>query len=197
MEIIEKRLDEIRPYERNPRRNDAAVQYVAESIRQFGWKQPIVIDKDGVIVAGHTRYKAAQSLGLEKAPCVIADDLTPEQVKAYRLADNKVGEIAEWDFDALEQELEDIDLDMSEFGFAEDGVSPEEFGVEFSLPNGDKAPVQNMTFTFSDDEAEAVKNAIAEMKKSKSFERYNNPLNENGNGKALFLVVSEWQAQKT
>lgn len=128
MEIIEKRLDEIRPYENNPRRNDAAVQYVAESIRQFGWKQPIVIDKDGVIVAGHTRYKAAQSLGLEKAPCVIADDLTPEQVKAYRLADNKVGEIAEWDFDALEEELDALDLDMSAFGFEQEGDEQAEGG---------------------------------------------------------------------
>ena len=108
MEIIEKRLDEIRPYERNPRRNDAAVQYVAESIRQFGWKQPIVIDKDGVIVAGHTRYKAAQSLGLETAPCVIADDLTPEQVKAYRLADNKVSDFSVWDNKLLLEELEEI-----------------------------------------------------------------------------------------
>lgn len=126
MKIIEKRLDEIRPYERNPRRNDAAVQYVAESIRQFGWKQPIVIDKDGVIVAGHTRYKAAQSLGFEKAPCVIADDLTPEQVKAYRLADNKVSEIAGWDFDALEEELDALDLDMSAFGFAEKDEYPDD-----------------------------------------------------------------------
>lgn len=109
MEIIEKRLDEIRPYERNPRRNDAAVQYVAESIRLFGWKQPIVIDKDGVIVAGHTRYKAAQSLGLEKAPCVIADDLTPEQVKAYRLADNKVSDFSVWDNKLLLEELEEIE----------------------------------------------------------------------------------------
>lgn len=118
MEIIEKRLDEIRPYERNPRRNDAAVEYVAESIKAFGWKQPIVIDKDGVIIAGHTRYKAACRLGLEKVPCLIAEDLTPEQVKAYRLADNKVGEIAGWDFDALEEELDAIDLDMTGFGFA-------------------------------------------------------------------------------
>lgn len=109
MEIIEKRLDEIRPYERNPRRNDAAVQYVAESIRQFGWKQPIVIDLDGVIVAGHTRYKAAQSLGLEKAPCVIADDLTPEQVRAYRLADNKVSDFSVWDNKLLLEELEEIE----------------------------------------------------------------------------------------
>lgn len=120
MNIVEKRLDEIRPYENNPRRNDEAVQYVAESIRQFGWKQPIVIDRDGVIIVGHTRYKAAQSLGLETVPCMIADDLTPEQVKAYRLADNKVGEIAGWDFERLEAELEGIDsLNMVDFGFTD------------------------------------------------------------------------------
>lgn len=117
MQIVEKRLDEIRPYERNPRRNDAAVEYVAESIKQFGWRQPIVIDRDGVIIVGHTRLKAAQKLGLEKVPCLIADDLTPEQVKAYRIADNKTGEMADWDFDALEIELDSIDLDMSAFGF--------------------------------------------------------------------------------
>lgn len=117
MNIIEKRLDEIRPYENNPRHNDAAVEYVANSLREFGWKQPIVIDRDGIIVAGHTRYKAAQRLGLKTAPCLIADDLTPDQVKAYRLADNKTGEAAEWDFAELERELEGIDMDMLQFGF--------------------------------------------------------------------------------
>ena len=108
MQIIEKRLDEITPYENNPRRNDAAVEYVAESLRQFGWKQPIVIDKDGVIIAGHTRYKAALSLGMETAPCLIADDLTPEQVKAYRIADNKVSDFSVWDNKILLGELEDL-----------------------------------------------------------------------------------------
>ena len=118
MQIIEKSITEITPYEKNPRKNDEAVQYVANSIKQFGFKVPIVIDKDGVIVAGHTRYKAAQELGLEKLPCVIADDLTEEQVKAFRLADNKVGELAEWDFDLLGEELDGIfDIDMSDFGF--------------------------------------------------------------------------------
>lgn len=118
MQITEKRLDEIRPYERNPRRNDAAVEYVAESLRQFGWKQPIVIDRDGVIIAGHTRYKAAQSLGLETAPCLIADDLTPEQVKAYRLADNKVSDFSVWDNKLLLEELEDLqDFDDLFTGF--------------------------------------------------------------------------------
>lgn len=116
MNVIERDLTSIRPYENNPRDNEAAVAFVANSIREFGWKQPIVIDKDGVIIAGHTRYKAAQTLGLKSAPCVIADDLTEEQVKAYRLADNKVGEIATWDFDALEEELDAIeDIDMSDF----------------------------------------------------------------------------------
>ncbi len=114
MDVIERDLTSIRPYENNPRDNEAAVAFVANSIREFGWKQPIVIDKDGVIIAGHTRYKAAQTLGLKSAPCVIADDLTEEQVKAYRLADNKVGEIATWDFDALEAELDEIaDIDIS------------------------------------------------------------------------------------
>lgn len=108
MKIVEKRLDEIKPYEKNPRRNDAAVEYVAESIKIFGWKQPIVIDKDGVIIVGHTRYKAAQSLSIEKVPCLIADDLTPEQVKAYRLADNKVADFSVWDNKLLLEELDEL-----------------------------------------------------------------------------------------
>ena len=111
-------LDQIHPYEKNPRQNENAVQYVANSIKEFGWKQPIVVDKDGVIIAGHTRYKAAKKLGLEKVPVSTADDLTEEQVKAYRLADNKTGEFAQWDMDLLNQELGDIlDLNMDDFGF--------------------------------------------------------------------------------
>ncbi|MBO6267055.1 MAG: ParB N-terminal domain-containing protein, partial [Synergistaceae bacterium] len=117
MNIVWKKLDELKPYENNPRFNDEAVPAVAESIKEFGWKQPLVVDRDGVIVAGHTRYKAAEKLGLDKVPCIIADDLTPEQIKAFRLADNKTGEIATWDFDLLDQELADLDFDMSDFGF--------------------------------------------------------------------------------
>ncbi len=97
MQIITKQLDEIRPYEKNPRKNDAAVDGVAASIREFGFKVPIIIDAAGTIIAGHTRYKAAQKLGLESVPCIQADDLSPEQVRAYRLADNKVAEAAGWD----------------------------------------------------------------------------------------------------
>lgn len=131
MQIIERDLKTIKPYENNPRKNDAAVEFVANSIREFGWKQPIVIDKDGVIVAGHTRYKAAQLLGMKTAPCVIADDLTEDQIKAYRLADNKTNEAAEWDFSALEEELDAIDIDMTQFGFLDEDEVPEIVEDEF------------------------------------------------------------------
>lgn len=96
MQIVEKRLDEIKPYENNPRKNDNAVPYVAESIKRYGFKVPIVIDKNGVIVAGHTRYLASLELGLKNVPCIIADDLSPEEIKEFRLVDNKVSEYATW-----------------------------------------------------------------------------------------------------
>lgn len=120
MRIVEKKIDALKPYEQNPRCNDNAVESVAASIREFGFKVPLVIDKDGIIVAGHTRHKAAKLLGLEKVPCIVADDLTPEQIKAFRLADNKVGELATWDtkLEFLElSELDKIGFDMSMFGF--------------------------------------------------------------------------------
>lgn len=125
MKVISKSIDDIKPYENNPRDNDNAVDAVANSIKEFGWQQPIVVDSEGVIIAGHTRYKAAQKLGLKTVPVVIAKDLSEEQVKAYRLADNKSSELADWDFKKLNTELNGIeDIDMSEFGF-EDLSEPE------------------------------------------------------------------------
>lgn len=102
MNIVDKNVDEIIPYENNPRKNDKAVPAVAKSIQEFGFKVPIVIDKNNIIVNGHTRLKAAKKLGLETVPCIVADDLTPDQIRAFRLADNKVGEIATWDDDVKE-----------------------------------------------------------------------------------------------
>lgn len=120
MQIIEKSIESIIPYDKNPRFNDEAVKYVAESIQQFGFKVPIIIDQDNVIIAGHTRLKAAKELGYETVPCVLADDLTPEQVKAFRLADNKVAEYSEWDMDLLQSELMEIEsIDMESLGFEE------------------------------------------------------------------------------
>ena len=140
MDIIELPVKTIKPYAKNPRKNDKAVEYVANSIRQFGFKVPIVIDSNYEIVCGHTRWKAAKTIGLESVPCVMADDLTPEQVKAFRLADNKTAEMAGWDFDLLEQEFNDIDpemFDMSDFGF----FAPTDINLdEMFKPAEDEAP---------------------------------------------------------
>lgn len=123
MQIIEKRLEALRPYEHNPRKNDKAVEKVAESIREFGFKVPIVIDENGEIVAGHTRYRAAQALEMETIHCIVADDLTEQQIKAFRLADNKVAEFSEWEEINLLAELQDIDeIDMRAFGFNMEGL---------------------------------------------------------------------------
>ena len=126
MVIKEIATSELKPYENNPRKNDSAVGAVAKSIEQFGFKVPLVIDKNNVIVCGHTRYKAAQKLGLEKVPCIIADDLTPAQIKAFRLADNKTAELSTWDFEKIDEELSSlINLDdswggiINEVGFAD------------------------------------------------------------------------------
>lgn len=127
MQVIERKIEDIRPYENNPRDNSNAIDAVAASIKEFGFKVPIVIDKDGIIVTGHTRYEASKKLGLEKVPCIVADDLTDEQVKAFRLADNKTAELADWDYNILELELDDIEeLDMSDFGFSDTDISDED-----------------------------------------------------------------------
>lgn len=111
-------LKSLIPYENNPRKNANAVDAVAESINTFGFRVPLVIDRDGVIVAGHTRYKAAKRLRIKLVPCIIADDLTPEQIKAFRLIDNRTGELANWIDDLLQEELLQIDgIDMGSFGF--------------------------------------------------------------------------------
>ena len=126
MKVIELSVSELKQYEKNPRKNEAAVQYVANSIKEFGFKVPIVIDKDNVIVSGHTRLKAAIQLGMETVPCIVADDLTEEQVKAFRLADNKVSEKATWDWDMLGEELDELfDFDMTGFGFDPDSLNIE------------------------------------------------------------------------
>lgn len=131
MEIIKKTVEELIPYAKNPRKNDEAVQYVAASIKEFGFKIPIIIDTNNVIVAGHTRLKAAKQLGLEEVPCIVADDLTEEQIQAFRLADNKVSEIAEWDDTILKIELDDIvNIDMTDFGFEFDDEEEIEKEVE-------------------------------------------------------------------
>ena len=135
MQIISKNIEEIKEYENNPRNNDNAVEYVARSIKDFGFKIPIIIDKNNVIVAGHTRYKAAKELNLTEVPCIVADDLTDEQIKAFRLVDNKSAELAEWNLELLNIELEnihDIDMNLYNFELSEllDNVIEDDYEIE-------------------------------------------------------------------
>lgn len=133
MQIENWNINDIKPYENNPRENDEAAEYVANSIKEFGFQQPIVVDKNGIIIAGHTRWKAAQQLGLKEVPVVVADELTQNQIDAYRLADNKVSEFSGWDFDKLNLELEGIDwldIDMTKFGFYLDKENEGDEGLD-------------------------------------------------------------------
>ena len=122
MKIQQRAIEKIKPYPGNPRKNAQAVDPVAASIREFGFRQPIVVDSDGVVIVGHTRLQAAAQLGLATVPVTVASDLTPEQARAYRLADNRTGENAEWDFAGLAEELEALGVngaDLSITGFSE------------------------------------------------------------------------------
>lgn len=119
VKIVMMNPDELKPYQNNPRSNEAAVQYVANSIEQFGFKVPIVVDQNHVIIAGHTRYLAAKQLGMEAVPVIVANDLTEDQVKAFRIADNKTAEQSEWNMLKLSKEIFDIDVDLTEFGFSD------------------------------------------------------------------------------
>ena len=134
----------VKPYEKNPRLNDDAVDAVAASIREFGFRQPIVVDGDGVIICGHTRYKAAQKLGLEKVPVHVAKDLTPEKIKAYRIADNKTSELSDWNYDLLPielGELQGMDYDLGLLGFDKDELAALlDRGIKDGLCDPDDVP---------------------------------------------------------
>lgn len=140
LNLIQMNIDDLVLYENNPRNNDGAVDAVAASINSFGFKVPIIIDKNNVVVCGHTRVKASKKLGMTEVPCIVADDLNEEQIKAFRLVDNKVSELAEWDMDKLAEELKQIDMDMLQFGFEdlenslERDVLEDEFDEEEELP---------------------------------------------------------------
>jgi DNA modification methylase len=144
MKIEMRPIGEVKPYEQNPRLNDDAVEAVAESITRFGFRQPIVVDGDGVIVCGHTRWKAAQRLGLEKVPVHVARDLTPEQIRAYRIADNKTAELAEWNLELLPielAELQETGIDWSLLGFDQDELAKLlDPGVKEGLTDPDAVP---------------------------------------------------------
>lgn len=165
-------VEQVKPYEKNPRINEAGVAAIAESIKQFGWNQPIVVDANYVIIVGHTRYKAAILLGLKEIPVHVADWLTEEQAKAYRLADNKTGELSDWDYDKLVEELEKASsTDFSKLGFSDiellgliGDIEPEDFGDEEGYESVGEAQLKARRVTLNFDEAdeEAVKQLIGE-----------------------------------
>lgn len=149
MEIESIKIGDIKPYENNPRQNDKAVEAVKASIREFGYKVPIVIDKNNVIVCGHTRYKALKQLKWDKIPCIRADDLTDDQIKAFRIADNKVSELAEWDLERLQVEIDEISLDMSSFGIEIGDIDPVETEDDDSGWYGDERERTNRAYNLN------------------------------------------------
>ena len=194
LKIIYKNIYELIPYENNPRNNDNAIEVVAKSIKEFGFKVPIIIDENDEIVAGHTRLKAAKELELEEVPCIIANDLTPEQVKAFRLADNKVAEFSKWDFNLLGLELGEIEnISMEDFGFDE-LISGDDFDSNFSLPNNDAPLAKTITFTLSNAQYDTIMDVLDDI------EIYEEDCidNNNKNGNKLYKLVIQWQeVQKT
>jgi DNA modification methylase len=144
MNIINLPISEIKPYIKNPRKNDKAVDAVATAIKNYGWKQPIVIDKNNEIIVGHTRWKAAKKLGLKEAPCLIADDLTEQQIKAYRIADNKVAEASEWDMELLRLELDGLDEFTgfdADFLLGQKEVQEDDFEIKTAEPTGSRGDI--------------------------------------------------------
>lgn len=165
IEVKTFKTSEIKPYENNPRNNDDAVDPVMESIKQFGFKVPIIIDKNNVVVAGHTRLKAALKLELDEVPCIVADDLTEEQINAFRLADNKVSEFATWDFELLDIELDNIAIDMSTFGFLNIDILDDELEKQMEYLTQDtkiKKHIVKLTF-MNEDEAIECKDKLMSL----------------------------------
>lgn len=142
MRIVEKNIEELKEYENNPRNNAKAIQAVANSIKEFGFKVPIIIDKSNVIVAGHTRFRASQLLDLKVVPCIIVDDLSEEQIRMFRIIDNKTNEVASWDYILLQDELDGINnIDMEEFGFTNDTIDWDSID-EINIDNYEKPSSQ-------------------------------------------------------
>lgn len=188
----------IKPYEKNPRRNDGAVEALANSITEFGFKNPIIVDKDLVIIAGHTRLKAAKLLGLKEVPVVVASDLSEAQTRAYRLADNKIRELAEWDDDLLQEELDYLDdyFDVDDLGFdvgfGDECVDLDDaMGEDFMLPEGEKGETERIAFILTNQQAAIVREALNSIPEEDSEEI------GTLSGFKISEVCRQWLAQRT
>lgn len=192
MEIRSVKIKEIKPYDRNAKKHDdTQINNVAESIRQFGFVQPIVIDSNGVIVIGHCRFEAAKRLKYAEVLCIMVDDLTPEQVDALRIVDNKTNE-SPWDIDLLTEELQDLDLSMFDFEWELMEETADFYGTEFELPDGEKPEICTMTFILHEQQRELIEYALSAV----ADDITDTFGNTNKNGNALYEVVKEWAEQR-
>ncbi len=192
------KISEIKLNPNNPRLiKDDKFQKLVKSIKEFPEMldiRPIVVNSDMVILGGNMRFKACKEAGLKEIPVIVADNLTEEQQKEFLIKDNTSG--GEWDFEVLANEwdneqLEDWGLDLVGFD-----IDADEYGEDFSLPDGDKAPFQQMTFTLADEQAEQIKNAIADVKATEEYKYAETMGNENSNGNALYLIIMQWVEQR-
>jgi len=191
-------IRQIRPNPENPRViKDNKFQKLVKSITELPQMlelRPIVVNRDMIVLGGNMRLKACEAAGLTEVPVVFADNLTPEQEREFIVKDNS--SFGEWDWDLLANEwdvdqLQDWGIDIGGFD-----LSPNEFDESFDLPDGDKSPFQQMTFTMADEQQTIIKNAIDDIKKTEEYKYVETFGNENGNGNALYLIVSQWAEQK-
>jgi ParB-like chromosome segregation protein Spo0J len=192
------KISEIKLNPNNPRLiKDDKFEKLVKSIKEFPEMldiRPIVVNSDMVILGGNMRFKACKEAGLKEIPVIVADNLTEEQQREFLIKDNTSG--GEWDFEVLANEwdneqLEDWGLDLVGFD-----IDSDEFGDDFSLPDGDKSPFQQMTFTLADEQAEQIKNAIADIKATEEYKYAETMGNENSNGNALYLIIMQWVEQR-
>jgi hypothetical protein len=194
MNIEKIAIESLIPYVNNQKiHTQEQIEKIAGSIKEFGFLNPIIVDKDNVIIAGHGRYEGAKKLGLEKVPVLRAEHLTPAQVKAYRIADNRLAELSQWDEDLVKLEimaLEECGYDFDNLGleFDFDIASIDEVDeVEVELPDGDKTPIRNITFSVSEEQYDKINEALKIAKEYPLFDPMG--LNENQNGNALYYIV--------
>ena len=189
-----RKIKDLIPYDRNPRNNKDAVDKVLESLNRHGQVKPIVLSAKGkpfeqeTIVAGHTTMQALKRFGAKEAFVVVKEFADEAQFVDYNIRDNKSGEFAQWDDQELANLSAEFEIDLDEMGF-DIVADSDEFGEDFTLPDGDKEPFQQMTFTLADAQAELIKEALG-LGKSLKAETHGN---ENGNGNALFAIVEAWK----
>ena len=184
-------LSKLIPYANNPRKNDDAVPAVEASIEQVGYITPIVVDENYEVLAGHTRLKALNAMGTKEAEVLIVEGLTDEEKRKYRVLDNKTGEAAIWDYNALALEIGDLDFGDFDFGFDAD-IEDADYGTEFDLPDGDKSDMCQITFYLHEEQAELIRYAMS-LVENEVFETFGN---KNKHGNELYEVVRQWAEQR-